>query len=658
MYNSIRTFIWVLIISLSCANQSHAFSSQSISTERRIFLQAEQALKKKNMSLYRQLIEQLKNYPLYPYLKYTEMTQNIEWVTFQELSDFINTFPDSYLGAKLRTAWLYQNAKNQNWQNFLAGYQYNDNVELQCYYIWSHYQVNKDPSILKYVEPIWMNGRSQPPACNPVFSEWEKHHVITRSTLWQRIKLAIHANNLDLARYLAKKLAPEETKIVELWIRTSDNPSLITKPHYFTSKHPAIVEILVYGIAKIATKDVKASINAWRQIAKKHAFTEKHWATVVKNIGISLAKANHPEAEKWLSKISPNYVDEAILEARLSFALQNKNWRNIIKITQQLPSPLNKNEQWMYWKARALEILGKKPIAYQIFQQLAKHRSYYGFLSSIKVAMPYTFKNQCPKFSEQDLISVAKRPALIRAYELHQICRNDKGSIEWNYALRNMTDREKEIAAAIAATWKLPNWSITALMNSTKKNNLTLRFPRNYSSYIMREAQNNQLDPAIIFAITRQESAFITTARSSAGALGLMQLIPSTAKMVAKQINDRFYGPSDLLNPNTNIRYGSRYFRMMLNQYKQNSVLAAAAYNAGPARVQQWLPRYDLPADLWIESIPFKDTRSYLKNILTFTVIYQQLLGYQPTLTRHMPLIPGRERLISISVAERKYCRK
>lgn len=649
MQNFAAIFITLFLALFGAMGPLFAFSLPSNNEERILFTKAEKALQQKNWELYQQLSQKLNNYPLYPYLQYAEMEQNIEQVSLTKLQNFINTFPDSPLGAKLRNTWLYHNAKQQNWLNFLTGYQYSDNTELQCYYIWSHYQIHQEPTILKYVEPIWLTGHSQPAACNQVFQAWEQHHSITRAILWQRIKLAINANNHELARFLAKKLKKPEINLVELWIRTNDNPYLINKPHYFTAKHPAIIEILVHGISKIASKDTKAAIIAWKQLTKQHKFTEKHWATVVKNIGISLARAKHPEAEKWLSKISPNYVDQQILEARLFFALHNKNWHNIIKITKNLPAPLNNNEQWLYWQARALEILGNKSASQAIFQQLAKRRSYYGFLASVKASLPYSFKNQATQLNEEDLIVLAKKPALIRAYELQQLGRYDKGNLEWNFALQQMNDKEKEIAAAIAAKWKLPNWSITALMNSSKKNNLALRFPRNYAKYIIKAARTNQVDPALIFAITRQESAFITTARSSAGALGLMQLLPSTAHMVGKIINDQLHDIKELLTVDKNIRYGSHYLRMILNQYKQNSVLATAAYNAGPTRVKQWLPKYDLPADLWIESIPFKETRNYVKNILTYTVIYQQLLGNIPSLPKHMPLIYGTDRLVSVS---------
>ena len=649
MHNCTKVVIELFLLFCFYTTPVLAYPAKSRMSERTIFEQAELALKKKNIPLFKKHAEQIKDYPLYPYLKYMELQQNIAAISINKLQNFINSYPDSPLGPKLRDAWLYNNAKNENWNNFIKGYQYSDNVELQCYYIWGHYKVNKDPAILKYAEPIWLNGVSQPGACNAVFIAWEQHHVITRTILWQRIKLSINSNNPQLARFLAKKLKKSEVGLVELWIRTNDNPYLINKQYYFTSKHPAITEILVHGISKIAALNVNDAIDSWKQIAKQHPFTEKHWATVVKNIGMNLAKIKHPETEKWLSKISPHYMEQSILEARLHFALHSKNWQNIVQISKYLPSPLNKNEQWLYWKARALEILGRRQESQTIFKQVAGHRSYYGFLASVKASTAYTFKHQAIPLCETDLMTVSKKPALIRAYELHQIGRHNVGAIEWDYALRSMTNKEKEIAAAIAAKWKLPNWSITALMHSSSRNNLLLRFPQTYSNHILREASNNQLDPALIFAITRQESAFITSARSSAGCLGLMQLLPSTAKMVAKSLRESLVSETELLTADKNIRLGSKYFRIILNQYKQNSVLAAAAYNAGPGRVKQWLPKYDMAADTWIESIPYKETRNYVKNILTYTTIYQQLLGKQPTLPNHMPIIKGTERLVSIS---------
>jgi soluble lytic murein transglycosylase len=204
-----------------------------------------------------------------------------------------------------------------------------------------------------------------------------------------------------------------------------------------------------------------------------------------------------------------------------------------------------------------------------------------------------------------------------------------------------MTDKEKHAAAHLAIKWDLPNWSILALAKADNKDDLSLRFPVVYTKHILKEAQKHQIDPAWILAVTRQESAFVPHAKSAAGAVGLMQLIPSTAHMVARKKQIPFSSSSNLLEPHTNIQLGSGYLKMMLEQHRNNSVLATAAYNAGPGRIRKWLPTFDMAADLWIETIPYKETREYVKNVLTYTAIYQEILGGKPTLARHMPFIPS-----------------
>jgi soluble lytic murein transglycosylase len=203
-----------------------------------------------------------------------------------------------------------------------------------------------------------------------------------------------------------------------------------------------------------------------------------------------------------------------------------------------------------------------------------------------------------------------------------------------------MTDKEKHAAAYNAIKWRLPNWAILALSKANNKNDLTLRFPLTYAQHILQEAQKHKLDPAWILAITRQESAFVPHAKSYKGALGLMQLIPSTAQMVARKKRILLADHTELLNPHTNIQLGSGYLKMMLDKHCNNPILATAAYNAGPGRIPKWLPTFDMAADLWIETIPFKETREYVKNVITYTAIYQELLGKKPTLGRYMVYIP------------------
>jgi soluble lytic murein transglycosylase len=231
---------------------------------------------------------------------------------------------------------------------------------------------------------------------------------------------------------------------------------------------------------------------------------------------------------------------------------------------------------------------------------------------------------------------VLKNKSIQRAYELLQLDRLNKASQEWSIALKNMVEWELHAAAKLADKLNIPNWAITALSDAKQQDDLSLRFPQYYSQHIVNEAKKNRLDPAWVFAVTRQESAFRPHVKSYAGALGLMQLMPQTGFMVAKTINMNLRNHNDILDINNNVKLGSKYLQLMLDRYK-NLVVATAAYNAGPGRVQKWLPNHDISADIWVEIIPFKDTREYVQNVMAHTVIYQKLLGYNHYL--NMPVI-------------------
>ena len=432
--------------------------------------------------------------------------------------------------------------------------------------------------------------------------------------------------------------------MVELWIRTNNDPHLISKPHYFTAQHSAISEIIIHGLKKIAKTKPQDAVKLWKALEQKYTFNEHHWGTVVKEIGLALARKLDPHADKWLATVPEKLLAKDVYDARLKVAVHGNNWETISAVYKTLPEAEQKTEKWDYWHARSLEMLGDRETSQALMIKLAQQRNYYGFLASARVLKPYSLNQEAKEIPVEVMNSVTQKPSIIRAYELKQLDRVHTGRTEWYKALEGMNDQQRLAAAQLASEWDVPNWAIVALANAANKNDLILRFPQTYSEYIHKEAKHNSIDPALLFAITRQESAFIATARSPVGALGLMQIMPKTGKMLAKANREKLRDHKELLKPEKNIRLGSKYVRMMLDQYQQNPALAAASYNAGPHRVAAWLPEYDMPADSWIETIPFKETKEYVQNVLTYAVIYKQLLGNTPKLNQYMPIINGKNR--------------
>jgi len=642
----LKYIVLICLINVAHGKNEHSSSQllKNLQLQRKIFLQAEEELKKhtsiKNSeAILQKFSKNLSSYPLFPYLKFMALQQSIREVSLPQLKDFVSNYKDTPLVEPLRNAWLLHSAKQHKWKDFLEMYKETDNVELECYFIQAQNKFNNNlESFDEKIKKIWLSSSGQPKSCDAVFDVWKQHGLMTRPMIWQRIKLAITANNINFARFLANNYLPKmEHPIVELWIKMDSNPFLIVKKHYFTNNtHPAIPEILMHSILKISKKEPEKAVKIWQILSGMHKFTERHFNYIVRAIAVSLAKDSHHNSWEWLKKIHKDYRDQEVYNLQLILALKQARWDWVVEIYKDLPDNFKEQEKWLYWYARALDMQQRSLDGKNILIELSTKRSYYGFLSSSKLLRPYSFKFKPVNVSSSQMDVVLKNKAVQRAYELLQLDRLTKASQEWNIALKNMVEWELHAAAKLADSLNIPNWAITALSDAKQQDDLSLRFPQYYAQHIVNEAKKNRLDPAWVFAVTRQESAFRPHVKSYAGALGLMQLMPKTGFMVAKTININLRNHSDILDINNNVKLGSKYLQLMLDRYK-HLVVATAAYNAGPNRVQKWLPNYDIAADIWIETIPFKDTRQYVQNVITNTVIYQKLLGINNYL--NMPLI-------------------
>lgn len=534
-----------------------------LSQYRTLFLHAESALARNNIPLFQKLKKQLVDYPLYPYLRYSELERRIQTVTFEELQDFIFHYEDTPLVEPLRNLWLHNQARQKNWQDYLKAYTPTEDLALQCHYLWAQLQTERnDKAILSQVLPLWLFGKSHPKSCEPLFNTWQEHGYMTRPMLWQRIKLAIQEGNGSLARQLGHYLKRSERDLIDLWLRVHHDPFLVRKQGLFQSQHPANLEIIVHGVSLIAKKKPESALSIWQQINKRYPFTERHWGLVVRAIGLSYAHNKHPDADKWLEKVPSLYANQPVHEWRIRVALAKDQWGKVLKWIESLPPQLAKLEEWQYWQARALEKNGKHKEAREVYEKIAPFRSYYGFLASQRLLKPFSLAHSKAHVESGLMQKVMSQAGIQRARELYLLNRHQRAKSEWRHVTQRLKDKEKQAAATIALQWNLPNWSILALSQAIDKNALELRFPTFHSKNIFSEASRHRLDPAWVFAITRQESAFVTNARSSSGAMGLMQLIPSTAHMVAKRQSHHFKHPDELFNADTNIRLGSPFLNL------------------------------------------------------------------------------------------------
>jgi soluble lytic murein transglycosylase len=313
----------------------------------------------------------------------------------------------------------------------------------------------------------------------------------------------------------------------------------------------------------------------------------------------------------------------------------------VLQHTTELLDGTDNREEWQYWQAVALAKTGQQTQAEDHYAVLARQRDYHGFLAADTLKWPYRMGNKPLEYDEAALEQLSRQPGMVRAHELFRAAMFRDARREWAAATRNYSNDELKLAAVLAGQWGWHDRAILTVASAKDYSDLKLRFPLDYESDIKHVAHNKQLEPAHVYAVIRQESAFNKDAKSPAGAMGLMQLMPKTGLATARKYNIPLGSTGLLYQPDKNITIGSTYLKQVMDQYDKNIVLASAAYNAGPHRVDRWLPKKEeQTADSWIALIPYSETRKYVQRILAYMAIYDWRMEQPETpLQQHMPAI-------------------
>lgn len=596
-----------------------------------LFLAAKNAALQDNWPLFNSLKEQLANYPLLPYLDYYQIAENIKTADPATIQQYLDKYPHTPMAAQLRQNWLNQLAEQKNWQAFLAMYQPTSNVALQCAYLYALQQTGKAPEAAPQIAPIWLTGFSQPQICNAVFEPWLDSMPIKNALIWERFHLALKDYNFGLANYLSDQLPPLEKNDAEAIVKLYAQPSLVINKT-FLKQHPS-PEVISYGIARLARINPTTAINVWEELEYQYTFTADQKQRIFQSIALKLALRKNSDSLIWFRKIVGDNLDPVYEDWLIKAALYHNDWRLVKDRISAMPISERELSEWRYWYARALEKLGEQEAAHKIFATVATERNYYGFLASTHINQPIHIINAPPTITSAEIETVEKMPAFRRAELLYQLKLNYDASLELFYLLKTVTPIQQYIIVRLVSNW---NWYPQTLILSAKanfKNDVDLRFPLLYQSAVIRNADLRKINAALVYAIIRQESYFGSSAISPAGAIGLMQLMPTTAFRTSKKLQIKYNDINELLNADTNIAFGTAHLQQVIVNFGNNAILAVAAYNAGSEAVSRWLPQsMQIPADIWIETIPFHETRNYLKNVISNYVVYEYRLGLQPNL--------------------------
>lgn len=642
MNRSLRLLLLCVVSSLLWPCNAAAALQDTYSADRKRFLEARTALNRGQLSRYRKLAARLQDYPLHQHLQYWEIRRRLSRQDNQDIQSFVDRDPDSALAAKLRRRWLYHLARNQRWPEFLAMYQPPQGVELQCYALQARLKTGDRDGLLEQALPLWLVGRSQPSACDPVFDLLSASALMTPERIWQRIRLAMDKRKLGLAGFLAKKLSAADRNWVRLWQAMHRRPAKTLKDPTLKEDLPIVREILRHGLRRLVRNHPEEAWAHWDRLAPQYRFDTEEAAQLERSMALSAAYQHHPRALEWLRRVPTSATDDNVLIWRIRAALGTNRWQDILTATAQLSDAEKQEPEWRYWRAQALYGQNRRVDAMQLIGELARERHYYGFLAADFLQWQYAMNDAAISAEAGELQTLEQRPGLLRAHELYQAGLIVDARREWLHETKRMTARELQLAARLAQDWGWHDRAILTVAKADHFSDLSLRFPLAYREQVEQTSKRYRLDPALIFGVIRQESAFMQDARSSAGALGLMQLMPSTGRNTARAERIRLSSNRSLLQSDKNISIGSAYLKRMLDRFDHSPVLATAAYNAGPHRVKRWRPEQNQSAAVWVERIPFKETRRYVRNILAYAAIFEWRMQQPITrLEQRMPEVAG-----------------
>ncbi len=656
---SIVVYAWVCLLLIK---SPFLFADTvTIEQQRRLYLTAEQALKNDNLTEFNRLAAQLKQYPLYPHLLYLKYQAHPGQIP--QIAEFLKIYTQTRYAWPVRQRMLLYLAEKKHWQAYLEHYRATNDVTLQCHYFWALHQTGKTGQAWQGARKLWLAGRSRPAACDSLFSAWRKAGGLTDDLVWQRFQMALDNNQIRLAVYLQKMLPKARKSLASLWLEGHRHPEkILCDPDGIYQG-----SLLVHSIRRLARKDVDAALELWQQWAPKADLKPEAQASITRSLGLKLAWRHDARAWHWLARIPPAYQSHTIRAWRVRTALREKNWYRVKQAIHELTPREKQRGIWQYWLARAEEATGHQDSARGIYQGLAMEANFYGFMAADRLQRDYSILHRAIKPSAEKLAQLAASRSIKAIQEFLALDRYREARRQWWYLLSHLDSEELLAAAELARRQGWRQMAIFALANAKHWDDLEVRFPLHYLEPVTKHARYQQLAPAFVYGVIRRESAFDDRAYSSVGARGLMQLMPATARKVARSLNQRLDSLSVLEDPDTNIRLGTAYLRALLARFHGHFVLATAAYNAGPRRVERWLPgKQSLPADIWIETIPFRETRRYVRAVLAYAMIYQKRLhDFSKRISAYLEPVPvrrapeqGEKKVVACSLVPVKMVRK
>ena len=594
-----------------------------------LFLSARDAARAGDRARLERLAGDLQGYELAPYVDYWRLQPDLKNdIDPAVVRSFLANNEGSYIAEKMRGEWLKQLGKKQQWSLFDAEYPAlaQPDQELACYALQSR-RARGDASVLDEAMPLWLSLVEPPESCYPVLESLIVEKRVLADGVWARIRRQVEANRLAGARfsmnYLPQSQTPDPKTAQAV---TESSMQWLARTNLTNSRMHR--ELIALAIARIARSDPRMAAEQMEKQDARLQAGEKGWAW--SQVGWQAAQRHMVDALDWYRKAGDVPMSDEVAQWKVRAALRAQDWGMVRATIEKMPAALAEQPAWTYWLGRAYRAGGRTEDANNLFAKVAGQPNFYGNLADEELGRTIAPPPKASPPTANELARVESSVALQRALALLRLNMRTEGVREWNWALRGMNDRELLAASTVAQRAGVYDRAIAAADRTQQEHDYSLRYLSPYSEQIRPAARTQMLDDAWVYGLMRQESRFVTSARSSVGASGLMQLMPATARWVANKIGLKNFRPSEVNDTATNVLLGTSYMRMVMESLDNHPVLASAAYNAGPGRARKWQADRPLEGAVYAETIPFNETRDYVKKVMSNSVYYSALFNGQP----------------------------
>jgi soluble lytic murein transglycosylase len=630
----LRWFFLTALLPLTVLAKEDPFAEQ-----RQLFKEAYALAERGQIEPARPDSENLRTYPLYPYLQAARIRRALAnagdslTAADERASTFVTYYDREPVGRDLRQTWLANLAKRRQWSTFLTHYR--DDVAdstLRCHSFTARIELGRTEGLADDIAAQWLTPKSLPP-CERAFDWLSEQGRLTPALIEQRVKLALRENRPAFARQIAAKLDAQRAAPLLQWAALLERPEANIDALIANPSRNVDPEALLAGWRRLARSNRDAAIARFEKLVRSRKLSAEQASPLALALAMPLSWDRRPEALDYFKRVRPADLDDYALEWQARAAMWNEDWSLVSRSISAMSDEYRKTARWRYWAARAAEHERDPKLARQLYESVLIDDNYYSAMAAARLGEPVAPHLEKLERNEVELAQVSQLPAMVRARELLRLDMRPFASAEWRYGIETLSESARRQAVHLAARWGWYDQAIATAAQQRIFNDYELLYPTPYDREVSAAAKLTGLEPELIYSVMRQESLFRADAVSSAGAVGLLQLLPETARRTARHWKRPTPSTADLTKPSVNVPLGAGQLRMLMDRFGGQTFVALAGYNAGPNAAARWLPRQSMESDIWIENIPYNETRTYVQRILWHSVVFNWLRTGEPQRT-------------------------